>query len=111
MNHRAKHVPLRANNDKRVPFMQMGWEDARTGQPFRYDVGYSIATSSAYENGRTRVFALRAQGLPVPTWNAAHTVPPKVRAAINLADAYILARNVPGHMHLPQGPKGWGAAA
>jgi hypothetical protein len=28
-----------------------------------------------------------------------------------LADAYILAQNVPGHMHLPQGPKGWGAAA
>jgi hypothetical protein len=105
-NKRARR--LGAKNDPRTVFAQMGWEDARLNRPFRYDISTNMALSMTYENARLRVLILRENGLPVPTWNAAHTVPPKVRSAINMgAEINRATRNAGGLAVLPVGPVGW----
>lgn len=84
VNMNAKHRKLRAVGDNRVPFARLGWEDARIGAPFRYDIrGASQVQMSAYENGRLRVLVLREKGLNVPAWNVEDRIPPKVQSAMN----------------------------
>ena len=87
LNSKSRTRKLANNGDGRVPFSCLGWEDARLGRPFRYDLpGATVAQAWAYENGRLRVLTLREKGLPVPAWNAAYTVPPKVRSAFEAAN-------------------------
>lgn len=69
--------------DHRLPYARQGWEDARQGLPMDYDLIGRVRMSrgASYEQNRMQVLALRANGLPVPTWNATGMVPSVVRAA------------------------------
>jgi hypothetical protein len=108
MNQHNRTRKLGAKGDTRTPFACLGWEDARLGRPFRYDVSGSMELASAYENARLRVLTLRTLGLPVPAWNAAHTVPPKVRGAIlRVAKANADAPLSGGLATTPTGPRRW----
>lgn len=83
-NMNSRHRKLGYKGDARVPFARLGWEDARLGMPFRYDIaGASRVQMAAYENCRMRVLVLREKGVAVPAWNVQTSVPPKVRSAIN----------------------------
>jgi hypothetical protein len=108
MNRHSRTRKLGAKGDTRTPFACLGWEDARLDRPFRYDVSGSMELAAAYENARLRVLTLRTLGLPVPAWNAAHTVPPKVRGAMAQAnDANVNAILSGGLACAPHGPRHW----
>lgn len=108
LNRHNRTCKLGAKGDARTPFACLGWEDARLDRPFRYDVSQDMALAMTYENARLRVLTLRTLGLPVPAWNAAHTVPPKVRGAMSLAnDANINAILSGGLACSPHGPRYW----
>ena len=108
LNRNNRTRKLGAKGDARTPFACLGWEDARLDRPFRYDVSENMALAMTYENARLRVLILRENGLPVPAWNAAHTVPPKIRMAINIgAKINNATRNTGGLAVLPVGPAGW----
>jgi hypothetical protein len=108
LNVNQRKSKLGSKNDPRTFFAQMGWEDARLGRPFRYDISTNVALAGTYENARLRVLTLRENGLPVPAWNAAHTVPPKIRAAIETSSEIALATHKAGGLStIPFGPKGW----
>jgi hypothetical protein len=108
MNRHSRTRKLGAKGDPRTPFACLGWEDARLDRPFRYDVSENMALAMTYENARLRVLTLRTLGLPVPVWNAAHTVPPKVRGAMAQAnDANENAILSGGPACVPHGPRRW----
>lgn len=108
MNRHTRTSKLGAKNDPRAPFACLGWEDARLDRPFRYDVSENMALATAYENARLRVLTLRTLGLPVPAWNAAHTVPPKVRGAMAQANNANVDAIISGGLACaPHGPRYW----
>jgi hypothetical protein len=79
---------LKSKNDPRLPYSQRGWEDARAGKPFDYnlvDAAETKARAYAYELSRHRVILLKAMNLPVPAGNAYGVLPPRVAAAIKRA--------------------------
>ena len=78
---------LKSKGDKRLPYCQAGWEDARNGRPFNYELTDRVSRvyGHAYELARHRVITLKALNIAVPAWNAANSLPPKVSAAIKKA--------------------------
>jgi hypothetical protein len=108
LNRHSRTGKLGAEGDARTPFACLGWEDARLDRSFRYDVSENMALTMAYENARLRVLTLRALDLPVPAWNAAHTVPPKVRGAMSLANVANGNAILSGGLACtPHGPRYW----
>ena len=93
--------------DKRVPYARRGWEDARLGLPFNYDVVGSRACVAAYEQARLRVFALRGAGLKVPQWKTERGIPSLVRSAYLRANDINGAMTGTGQAYWPIGPGGW----
>ena len=108
LNRHSRTVKLGAEGDARTPFACLGWEDARLDRSFRYDVSENMALTMVYENARLRVLTLRTLGLPVPAWNAAHTVPSKVRGAMSLANVANGNAILSGGLACtPHGPRYW----
>lgn len=93
--------------DKRVPYARRGWEDARLGLPFNYDVAGSRACVAAYEQARLRVLALRGAGLKVPQWKTESGIPSLVRSAYLRTTDINAALNGTGQAYWPIGPGGW----
>lgn len=93
--------------DKRVPYARRGWEDARLGLPFNYDVAGSRACVAAYEQARLRVLALRDAGLKVPQWKTERGIPSLVRSAYLQTNDINAALNGTGQAYWPVGSGGW----
>lgn len=97
-NTQARAVTLRAKGDYRTPYIRAGWESARKGQPFDYDMvdrAVNHYAGAAYETGRQLVLALRLAGEAVPAWRA-QSVTPAISEAMRTAELVNRAHIVHG---------------
>lgn len=65
---------IRSRNPSPVVYAQVGWEDARFGYPFDYDLvdrAPSPQHGLIYEKMRLAVVMLRDQGRKIPEWRVA----------------------------------------
>lgn len=86
-NTQARAVRLKARGDYRTPYIRAGWESARKGQPFDYDLvdrAINHHAGAAYETGRQLVLALRLAGETIPAWRS-HNVTPTISEAMRTA--------------------------
>lgn len=77
-NAQGHAVTLKARGDYRTPYIRAGWEDARKGAPFNYDMVDRAITPYAgmgYETGRQLVLALRIAGERIPAWRSQNVTP------------------------------------
>jgi hypothetical protein len=105
-----KKIPIGYRGDPRITYAHAGWEDARQGKPFDYNLVDSAPRpdqAHAYENNRLRVFALMAKGHKITKWNVAEKVPPKIKAAITLANNINMQSRIEGTGFWPIGKAGW----
>ena len=75
-NTQARAGTLQARGDYRTPYIRAGWESARKGEAFNYDLvdrAVNHYAAAGYETGRQLVLALRLAGEAVNqyTGNAA----------------------------------------
>ena len=86
-NTQGKAQTLQREGDYRTPYIRAGWEDARKGMPFNYDLvdrAINHHAGMGYETGRQLVLALRLAGEPVPAWRA-QSVTPTISEAMRTA--------------------------
>lgn len=86
-NTQARAVTLKARGDYRIPYVRAGWESARKGEAFDYDMvdrAVNHHAGAAYETGRQLVLALRLAGESVPAWRA-QSVTPAISEAMRTA--------------------------
>ena len=86
-NTQARAATLRAKGDYRTPYVRAGWESARKGEAFDYnmvDRAINHHAGAAYETGRQLVLALRLAGETVPAWRA-QSVTPTIAGAMRTA--------------------------
>ena len=86
-NTQARAVTLQARGDYRTPYIRAGWESARKGEAFNYDMvdrAINHHAGAAYETGRQLVLALRLAGETIPTWRA-QSVTPTISEAMRIA--------------------------
>lgn len=77
-NTQGKAQTLQRAGDYRTPYIRAGWEDARTGQPFNYDLvdrAINHHAGMAYETARQLVLALRIAGERIPAWRSQNVTP------------------------------------
>lgn len=100
-------------NDLRTPYARQGWEDARQGRPFDYQLvdRADRFCAGAYETMRLRVLALRDAGHDIPRWLTDRTMPPRVTGLVNEAGVLNRGSRENGLGYWPVGEKGWQEAA
>jgi hypothetical protein len=86
-NTQARAGTLQARGDYRTPYIRAGWESARKGEAFNYDLvdrAVNHYAAAGYETGRQLVLALRLAGEAVPVWRA-QSVTPTISEAMRTA--------------------------
>jgi hypothetical protein len=86
-NAQGHAVTLKSKGDYRTPYIRAGWEDARKGQPFNYDMvdrAINHHAGMAYETARQLVLALRIAGERIPAWRS-HDMTPTITEAMRTA--------------------------
>lgn len=95
-NAKGHAVTLKARGDYRTPYIRAGWEDARTGAPFNYDLvdrAVNHWAGMGYETGRQLVLTLRIAGERIPAWrsqNVTPTITEAMRTAALVNRAHII---------------------
>ena len=82
-NTQARAVTLQARGDYRTPYIRAGWESARKGEAFNYDLvdrAINHHAAAGYETGRQLVLALRLAGEAIPAWRAQSVTPTIIEA-------------------------------
>lgn len=110
MNGGSKTSALKSSRDPRFIFARIGWEEARLGLPFNQklvDAG-AFHESSAYEQMRLCVLALRSKGEAVPEWKNKKLMPEPIATAFSIGKILNRkAREEEQNCFWPVGEKGW----
>jgi len=102
-NTQARAATLKSRGDYRTPhegylYVRAGWESARKGEAFNYDMvdrACNHHAGAAYETGRLLVLGLRLAGEPIPAWRA-QSVTPTIQEAMRTAALVNRAHEVHG---------------
>jgi hypothetical protein len=94
-------------NDRRIPYVRRGYEQARQGiAPFKEDTLIdNQILAQAYWQGRLVATAVLAAGNLPPRWNTERIAPPKVRSAVSAASKVVGVVNCSRTTHMAPDPR------